>query len=158
MKNIFNDFRSRSFVMEPGPKESIHITLASVYMNSRDILGWINIIFDRKFHYPRHIHRCLQKLFAFVSYLRPCLWTTSAIRDNVKVPTDWNTYEFSSPFISGIEIGSRGVRCLEVHSSGSRIWSRGDPRLFFQDFADVARRSRASEVSYIILVGVQDLP
>ena len=32
-------------------------------------------------------------------------------------------------------------------TSGFRIWLRGGPHNFFRDFADVAKRSRASEVS-----------
>ena len=32
-------------------------------------------------------------------------------------------------------------------TSGSRIWSRGGPRNFSRDFADIAKRSRVSEAS-----------
>ena len=34
-------------------------------------------------------------------------------------------------------------------SSGSRIWSRGGAKNFFRDFADVAKRSRASKANNI---------
>ena len=37
-----------------------------------------------------------------------------------------------------------------IISSGSRIWSRGGPRIFFRDFADIAKRSWAIKVNNII--------
>ena len=40
---------------------------------------------------------------------------------------------------------------MHKFSSGSRIWSRGGPRNFFRDFANVEKRSRASKGSRIIL-------
>ena len=36
---------------------------------------------------------------------------------------------------------------MVVATSGSRIWSRGGPRNFFRDFADVVEWSRASKAS-----------
>ena len=36
------------------------------------------------------------------------------------------------------------------NSSGSRIWSRGRPRIFFRDFADVAKQSPVSKANNII--------
>ena len=37
-----------------------------------------------------------------------------------------------------------------IVSSGSTIWSRGGPRIFFRDFANVAKRSPASKANNII--------
>ena len=40
---------------------------------------------------------------------------------------------------------NRNFSWSKYATSGSRIWSRGGPRNFFRDFADVAKQSRVSE-------------
>ena len=44
-------------------------------------------------------------------------------------------------------IGKYELFTRAISTSGSWIWSRGAPRNFFRDFADVVKRSQASEAS-----------
>ena len=45
---------------------------------------------------------------------------------------------------------TQGRSKAKLNSSGSRIWSRGGPRIFFRDFADIAKRSWAIKANNII--------
>ena len=60
-----------------------------------------------------------------------------------------------SVFLCG-RVGTISLQCTKlkffrrmnaISTSGSSIWSRGGPRHFFRDFADVAKWSQASEAS-----------
>ena len=63
---------------------------------------------------------------SYISMLSSC-WT------DLRVPfTQYHTVSYQLPYIA---------------SSRSRIWSKGGPRNFSRDFADVAKRSQMSEAS-----------